>query len=79
MNHKAVNYEELGIDFSDLKQWKTLKTLSFENQQFTIDQLRLLTRHRDANGLRDVCKKIGKSLYLHDSGFSIWISRQGLM
>jgi len=68
--------EESGIDFSDLKEWKTLKALAYEHQQFTLDQLRLLTRHRESNGLNDVCKKIGKTLYLHDSGFSLWISQQ---
>jgi len=76
MNNDIKKNEESGIDFSDLKEWKTLKALAFEHQQFTLDQLRLLTRHRETNGLCGICKKIGKTLYLHDSGFSLWISQQ---
>ena len=76
MNKKVEMKEESGIDFSDVKEWKTLKAFAKEHQQFTLDQLRLLTRYRDTNGLSDVCKKIGKTLYLHDSGFSLWISQQ---
>jgi len=76
MNERTEKSKESGIDFSDLKEWKTLKALAFEHQQFTLDQLRLLTRHRETNGLCGICKKIGKTLYLHDSGFSLWISQQ---
>lgn len=74
--NKIEKSEESAIDFSDIKQWKTLKAYAKENQQFTLDQLRLLTRHRETNGLSHICKKIGKTLYLHDSGFSLWISQQ---
>jgi len=74
--NKIENKEELAIDFSDLKQWKTLKAFAKDNQHFTLDQLRLLTRHRDSNGLSNICKKIGKTLYLHEPAFSVWISQQ---
>ena len=76
MTEKVEKNEESRIDFSDVKEWKTLKAFVKEHQQFTLDQLRLLTRHRKTNGLSNVCKKIGKTLYLHDSGFSLWISQQ---
>jgi len=71
-----IKNEESSIDFSDLKQWLPLKAIAKEHQQFTLDQLRLLTRYRNENGLASVCKKIGKTLYLHDTGFSLWISQQ---
>ena len=74
--NKIENNEKSAIDFSDVKEWKTLKAFAKDHQQFTLDQLRLLTRHRDSNGLSNICKKIGKTLYLHDSGFSLWISQQ---
>jgi len=74
MNTKTDNKEPL--DFSDLKQWVLLKTIVEEFPQFTLDQIRLLTRHRENNGLDRYCKKIGKTLYLHSSGFSFWISQQ---
>jgi len=76
VKHQSLPSKESAIDFSDLKQWKPLKVFAKDNQHFTLDQLRLLTRHRDSNGLSNICKKIGKTLYLHDSGFSLWISQQ---
>lgn len=76
MNKVLEKNEELEVDFSDLTQWKTLKAVAKDHPQFTLDQLRLLTRFRNENGLSNICKKIGKTLYLHDSGFSLWISQQ---
>lgn len=70
------NNNEQWIDLSDLNAWKTLQTTAYEHQQFSIDQLRLLARFRDSNGLGAYCKKIGKRIYLHDAGFALWISNQ---
>jgi len=68
--------KELGVDFADVNQWKTLKAYAKEHNQFTLDQLKLLANRREVNGLSVICKKIGKTLYLHDSAFGLWVYQQ---
>ncbi len=67
-----------GIDLADLSQWKTIKRLAYDNQQFTYDQLRLLVGQRQYNGLERFCKRVGKPMYIHQSGFAWWIANRGV-
>lgn len=69
-------YQAAGVDFSNLADWQPIKKTQKAYDQFTVDQLRLLARYRSTNGIDVVCKKIGKNLYFHIPGFSVWISKQ---
>lgn len=57
-----------------IDDWMKLKDFTEKHPQFEIQQLRWLLLRRKTNGLSEHVRKIGKSLYLSESGFLSWIN-----
>lgn len=60
----------IALEASD---YVTLKKLSEELDDFTIEQLRWILRDRETNGLGPHVAKIGRRLFIKKSGFMEWI------
>lgn len=69
-------YIQSGVDLSDVAEWQPLKEIPKAHPQFTLDQIKLMAKLRQQNGLSPICKRIGNSkrLYLHRAGFGVFVA-----
>ena len=76
MSITRETYVNAGIDLADVNEWQPLKEIPKSNPQFTLDQIRLMAKLREKNGLSTICKRIGgsKKLYMHKAGFGVFIA-----
>ena len=61
-------------DSSAIKNWMPLREFVSENNQFTVNQLRWLIRHKTENGLEAVFVKVGRRIYINEQGFADWLT-----
>ena len=59
---------------SSLSNWLPIREFVSENNQFTVNQLRWLIRHKRENGLEAVFVKVGKRIYINEQGFADWLT-----
>lgn len=56
-----------------LNDWQKLDDFVQSNPQFSVTQMRGLLFKRKQNGLEEYTRKIGKFLYLSNTGFLQWL------
>ena len=76
MNLQNIDVNNDNMDFSNLNEWLPLEAIAQRYEQYSIGQLKHWANDRNQNGLDKVCKRVGKRLYIYESGFVLWIKNK---